>query len=70
MPSKYDRCVKAVTKKQPASCATKKAWGKNTAGCYNPWAVCARLKVHTGPRGGKYTLVKGKKKYIKSINFQ
>lgn len=77
MPAKYDRCIKAVKSKQTKKCQRTQQFGKKVDNemCYNWFAICSkyrsgttkkmvRRKIHVGPRGGKYIIVKGKKKYI------
>lgn len=72
MPDKYLRCLEAVKRKQTKKCQTGKQFGKKVDGkmCYNWYGICAPLrgkgKIHTGPRGGKYIMVKGKKRYLTS----
>lgn len=66
--SKYERCVMAVKSKQTKTCLKRKAWGKKVNGkrCYNPWAVCARLRTASDKRG---TRGSGKKE-IKAGKYQ
>lgn len=72
--NKYERCIQSVKRKQDSWCTDHKfkrgvnpRTGKK---CVNPWAICTTSvgrptrKVYTGPRGGKYVIVKGVKKYI------
>lgn len=79
MPQKWESCVKKVKAKQSQWCADNKyPRAKDPSGkkCYNPYAICNRLrgsspspsrKIYIGPRGGKYYLSpSGKKVYVRA----
>ena len=42
MPTKWKRCIKSVTKKQSPFCIKNKFPREN--GCYNPYAICSKLR--------------------------
>ena len=42
MPEKWKRCIKSVTKKQSKYCIKNKF--PRSKGCYNPYAICYKLR--------------------------
>lgn len=79
MSDKFEACVMAVKAKQKAKCASSNYKGKGCYNPWaicnksvgskespNKKSPTKKgRKVHTGPRGGKYHLIKGKKVYLK-----
>lgn len=71
MPAKWERCIEKVKQKQLPSCSPK----YDKVGYYNPYKICNRLRkdtseedmIYTGPRGGKYRIISGKRVYIKQL---